>query len=305
MESKKRLLITGGAGYVGSQLALNALKSGFLVSILDTINPNEQDIELLIQNPSIIYFYGNLIDSAVLENCTKNIDFIVHLAGISDGRAGKENPELTKKINIDTLDQLLTISKKAGVKRFIFASTMGVYGNSYKVPLTEDLELKPIDPYSESKAIGEKIVLEANSNSFSTLCLRMAMVYGLSPKMRFDFIVNRLTLDAIQKKTITIMGGSQKRPQIHIDDLCELFLELFIIDEKLFKNQCYNAVGQNPSIEAMIHEIQNQLSGVEINKLPIRENEDSFEMDGNKLIAKTGIIFKRNLKIGIKEIINK
>lgn len=298
----ERLLITGGAGYIGSQLVKHALKSGFFVHVLDSMQPNVVAFDFL-NNPKLTYFTGSLTDEDVLKRCTENVDYVIHLAGVSDGKAGKSDPEKTRKINIDTLDLLLSISKKAGVQRFIFASTMGVYGNEYRIPLTENLELRPIDPYSESKAIGETIVKNANTPFFSTLCLRMAMVYGVSASMRFDFIVNRLTIDALQNRQITIMGGSQKRPQVHIDDLCELFLKFLKMDKNLFDNECYNVVGVNPGINDIIDEIQKQVNGVVIQKLPLRENEDSFEMDGTKLIERTYHQFQRNIITGIKDII--
>ncbi|MBC7525083.1 MAG: SDR family oxidoreductase [Flavobacterium sp.] len=302
MESQKRILITGGAGYIGSQLVKKALQNGLFVHVLDYINPNELSFDFL-NHPKLIYFTGSLTDDQILKKCTENVDYIVHLAGVSDGKAGKLDPEKTRKINIDTLDNLLSISKNAGVKRFIFASTMGVYGNQYKIPLTENMILHPIDPYSESKAVGEDIVRNANTSSFSTVCLRMAMIYGISPNMRFDFILNRLTIDALQKKQLTVMGGTQKRPQIHIDDLCELFLHFFKIEESLFANQCYNVVGENPSVNNMIDEIQKQINNIVIQKLQLRENEDSFEMDGSKLFTQTNYHYQRNIKIGIREII--
>ena len=302
MESQKRLLITGGAGYIGSQLIKNALQSGLFVHVLDSIEPSKLSFDFL-NNPKLTYFTGSLEDEQVLKRCTNKVDYVIHLAGISDGKAGKLDPEKTKKINVDTLNQLLTISRNAGVERFIFASTMGVYGNEYKIPLTENLALRPIDPYSKSKAIGETIVKNANTEIFSTLCLRMAMVYGVSPNMRFDFIVNRLTIDALQKKQLTIMGGLQKRPQVHIDDLCELFIRFLTIDNDLFVNQCYNVVGENPCIDDIINEIQKQTDNVLIQKLPLRENEDSFEMDGSKLISEIHYQYRRNIKIGVKEII--
>jgi nucleoside-diphosphate-sugar epimerase len=302
LQQEKKLLITGGAGYIGSQLVKNALQSNLLINVLDSVEPDYLNFDFL-KHLNINYYAGSLTDETILKRCTENVDYIIHLAGISDGRAGKSNPELTKQINIDTLKKLLVISKGAGVKKFVFASTMGVYGNAYKIPLTEDLPLNPIDPYSESKAIGEQLVQNANTASFATICMRIAMVYGVSDKMKFDFIVNRLTIDALQKKVITIIGGDQKRPQIHIDDLCDLFIESLKMDMKLFDNQCYNVVGQNPSINDIIFDILSQLPKTKIKKLPARKNEDSFEMSGNKLSNLTGYNFKRTIKIGVQEII--
>lgn len=306
MESKHKqtLLITGGAGYIGSVLTRHALHAGFKVNILDSLDGAHAALDSVISNPDVNYFQGNITDNNVIEQSTAGVDFVVHLAGISDGKAGKANPELTKKINVETLEQILQISKNAGVQRFIFASTMGVYGNAYKIPLTENLELKPMDPYSESKALGEEFVKKAATPAFTTTILRMAMVYGISPNMRFDFIVNRLTLDAIEKKQLTIMGGGQQRPQIHIDDLAELFLYALTCDKKLVANACFNAVGENPAIEDITTTLQKLIPDLIIEKLPARANEDSFNMDGNKLLETTAFKYKKNIETGIREMIH-
>jgi nucleoside-diphosphate-sugar epimerase len=303
-QKKQTILITGGAGYVGSVLALEALKIGFKVNILDRLESPNEAIKSFLNYRDVNYFQGNLTEIDKLEQSTKGVDFVIHLAGISDGKAGKANPELTKKINVDTLEQILRISKASGVQKFIFASTMGVYGNGYKIPLTENLVPKPIDPYSESKAIGEEIVMSANDLSFSTTNLRIAMVYGVSPAMRSDFIVNRLTLDAIEKKHLTIMGGLQKRPQIHTSDLSNLFLRLLSLNKKVISGQCYNAVCDNPSINNIITIIKSKMADTQIEVLPARPNEDSFEMDGNKLLKQTGFNYQKSLSDGIQEMMN-
>jgi nucleoside-diphosphate-sugar epimerase len=301
LESEKRqtILITGGAGYIGSVLVHKAVSKGFNVNILDKVED-----ENFHDNQTVKFFSGSITDHKTIEESLSGADFVIHLAGISDARAGKENPELTKKTNIDSLKCLLEISQKAGVKRFLFASTMGVYGNKYSIPLKEDLPLDPIDPYSESKAAGEEIIRSENSDCFTTTSLRLAMVYGYSPSMRYDFIVNRLTLDAIEKKQITIMGGEQKRPQVYIDDLSGIFLEFLLADKSLISDEAYNVVGVNPTIEEISTIIRQKLPDTEIKKLPLRNNEDSFEMDGSKLNTVIKYNQQKSLDKGIESIIS-
>jgi nucleoside-diphosphate-sugar epimerase len=295
-----KILITGGAGYIGSVLARQAISKGFNVNILDHV---EFTGSSNIQN--IRFFKGSIADYKIIERSLDEVDFVIHLAGISDGRAGKKNPELTKKINVDCLKQLLKLSRDAGIERFVFASTMGVYGNKYDMPLTEDLPLAPIDPYSQSKAIGEEIIRNEKSNSFfTTVSLRIAMVYGYSPQMRYDFIVNRLTLDALERRRITITGGKQKRPQVYIEDLSNIFLEILFADKNKINGESFNVVGVNPTIEEISSAVCRNLPETKIEKLSARTNEDSFEVDGGKLSRVIKYVQQKSLDAGIDNIIN-
>jgi nucleoside-diphosphate-sugar epimerase len=302
LEKKKQtILITGGAGYIGSVLVRKAVSKGFNLNVLDQAGADGFGDE---QN--IRFFKGSIADYKTIEKSLDAVDFVIHLAGVSDGRAGKENPELTRKTNVDCLKQLLELSRNAGVKRFVFASTMGVYGNKYDIPLTEDLPLNPIDPYSESKAAGEEIIKSEKSEAFfTTVSLRIAMVYGYSPRMRYDFIVNRLTLDAIEKEQITITGGKQKRPQVYIEDLSNIFLEFLSAGESSVNGESFNVVGVNPAIEEIADAVHRELPETKIEKLPPRENEDSFEMDGGKLKRIIKYAQQETLNAGIEGIISK
>ncbi|MDQ4121027.1 MAG: SDR family oxidoreductase [Acidobacteriota bacterium] len=300
MEKKQTILITGGAGYIGSVLVRRAISKGFHVNVLDQAGGDE-----FADAPLVKFFRGSIADYKTIEESLDAVDYVIHLAGVSDGRAGKENPELTKKTNVDCLKQLVELSQKAKIKRFIFASTMGVYGNKYDIPLTEDLPLNPIDPYSESKALGEEIIKNEKSDGFfTTVSLRIAMVYGYSPRMRYDFIVNRLTLDALEKKQITITGGKQKRPQVYIEDLSNIFLEFLSADESGVNGESFNVVGVNPAIEEIADAVRQKLPETKIEKLSARDNEDSFEVDGGKLKRIIKHAQQKTLDAGIKGIIS-
>ena len=305
LRKQPKVLITGGAGYIGSVLSKLAILSGYDVNILDNLEVTNSVLKKIFVNPRVHYFQGDLANINIIKESTKGVNFVIHLAAISDGRAGKENPELTRKVNIEPINDLLQISKDAGVKRFIFASTMGVYGNEYTIPLHEGLALRPIDPYSESKAIGEELVRNANSEEFLTTSLRIAMVYGVSLNMRYDFILNKLTIDALAKCYINIMGGNQKRPQVHINDLCDLIITFLYFDKKIISGESFNVVGSNPRLIEIAKEIQKQLPLTHIEISPQRPKEDSFEMDGSKLTKQTGFLSSRTLENGIREIITK
>ncbi len=304
LNSPGTLLITGGAGYIGSRLLQRAIDAGYLVHILDSIDPGESLLRDLYLQPGVRFFRGSITDRELLIESTRGVDTIVHLAGVSDGRAGKENPELTRKVNSESIGQLLNISKAAGVKRFVFASTFGVYGNKYNSPLHEGLEINPVDPYSESKATGERAVHEANTDDFCTTSLRIAMVYGLGPKVREDFLVNQLCLTAVSEGSLTIMGGGQKRPQIHVDDLAGLFLSLLQTDREKISGRVFNVVESNPSLSEIVAIIQELLPETQISLLPARPGEDTFEMDGRLLYRQLNFRPATSLKTGIQGLID-
>lgn len=296
-------MVTGGAGYIGSHLVKRAIAAGYFVHVLDSVDPGESPLGALFADPNLRYFRGSLTEPKSLEPCMQDADFVVHLAGISDGRAGKENPELTRQVNSESITHLLTLARQAGVKRFIFASTMGVYGNEYAVPLSENLPLRPVDPYSESKAIGEQHVQEAATDTFCTTSLRIAMVYGVGPKVREDFLANRLCLTAVREGALTIMGGAQRRPHIHIDDLASLFLNLAGESGRATCGGIFNAVESNPSLRELADAIIGILPGTSLNVLPARDGEDSFEMSGALLRDTLGFTPATGLREGLSQII--
>lgn len=297
------LLVTGGAGYIGSHLVARAIDAGYTVHILDSADPEQDALRSLFSHASVRYFQGSITDRETLAESMAGVHAVVHLAGISDGRAGKENPELTRRVNTESMEGLLSVARSSGVHRFVFASTMGVYGNAYATPLHEELPLNPVDPYSESKAVGEEAVRAANTADFCTTSLRIAMVYGVGPKVREDFLVNKLCILAVREGKLSIMGGAQRRPQIHIDDLALLFLQLLQTESSTVCGGTFNAVESNPSLSEIVTLIREILPDMQLDVLPARANEDSFEMDNSLLHQQIGFQPRTDLRAGLQEII--
>jgi nucleoside-diphosphate-sugar epimerase len=301
---QETLLITGATGYIGSQLLKMAVDQGFRVHALDCLDPVGEEMIKLFADPSVHFFNGSITDLSLLQKSMAGVDYMVHLAGVTDGRAGKDNPELTRQLNVDAMGQILLIAKTSGIKRFLFASTMGVYGNQYKTLLHEGLPVMPADPYSASKAAGEELVAAANTDGFSTTSLRIAMVYGIGPKVREDFLVNNLCIKAVKEEKLMIIGGEQRRPQIHVDDVATLFLNLLEKDRNVVGGAVYNAVSSNPSVLELVDIIKELLPDTEVERQPARKEEDSFEMDGSLLYQQTGLKPASSLKDGLQEVIN-
>jgi nucleoside-diphosphate-sugar epimerase len=291
-----KILITGGAGYIGSCLIQKALDQNYFVNVLDSS-------ELIINDPRVSFFRGSIEDKNLLQTSLVGVDIVYHLAGVSDGRQGKLNPELTKKINSDSIDLILELAKHAGVRKFFFASTFGVYGNQYDIPLTEDLSPNPIDPYSISKAICEERIFAINSDVFNTYIFRIAMVYGVGPKIRLDFLVNNLCEQAIKNGKLNIIGGDQQRPQVNVNDVCDLFLRI-IKEDKNLDGQVFNVIESNPSIKEISDIIKKILPNTILHFEPLVQNQDSFVMNGLKLQKLIDFEYTTNLEAGITDLIN-
>jgi len=257
----------------------------------------------VINGKLVSSFEGDIRDTELIKRACENVDTIIHLAGISDGNMGKINPEKTKDINFNSLENIILTAKQSGVKKFSFASTFGVYGNQYKQILTEDLKPKPVDPYSESKLQCENLLQSYSDKYFETCSLRSAMVFGLSPNFREEFLVNKLTKIAFETEELTIIGGFQKRPQIHVNDLTDAFIKLVEATHIKTKAPFYNIVSSNPSLIEIVEKIKLALPKTKVTFLKARPNEDSFEMDDYSYREMFGNYKAISIELGIKELL--
>ncbi len=292
-----KVLVTGAFGYIGSLLTLKLLNAGYHVIALDNKIIN---LEYYRGFNNLEIINGDLTDKSILINCLYQTDSIIHLAAVSDGRIGRKNPNYTNILNVKALELLIDLSLKYKVSQFIFASTFGVYGNKYNTELCEELKVNPIEPYSLSKALGEEMISNVNSNDFKFTILRIAMVHGLSIFTRLDFLVNTLVYNSLIMNHLKIKGGYQKRPQIHINDLCEVFIEILTKNSVQYSNQIFNVVSENPSLKEIATNIKNQIPNLKVDYFKLLKNEDSFTMNGDKLVN----ILKKPYKFKIKDTIH-
>src|ERR1035437_2181409 len=214
----EKIFITGGAGYVGSVLVPKLLSKGYEVTVLDLMIYGE-DVLPVHQNLNSIK--GDIRDQKLLKEIIPGHDAVIHLACISNDPSFELNPHLGKSINLDAFEPLVDISKQSGVKRFIYASSSSVYGIKEESNVHEGMKLEPLTDYSIFKAACEQILEKYRSNDFTTLTIRPATVCGYSPRLRLDLTVNILTNLAVNKGEITVFGGEQKRPNIHIEDMTD------------------------------------------------------------------------------------
>ena len=222
MSDIKKVLVTGGGGYVGSSLIPKLLEANFEINVLDLMIYGET----LPKNPKLKIFKGDLRNIELVRKSLKGCDAVIHLACISNDPSFELDKKLGKEINLDAFRPLVEEAKKAGIKRFIYASSSSVYGLKKEKNVNEEMSLEPLTDYSRFKADCEKILKEYKSENFITTIIRPATVCGFSPRQRLDLVVNILTNLAYNNRQITIFGGPQMRPNIHIEDMTDLYLTL-------------------------------------------------------------------------------
>lgn len=284
------ILITGGCGYVGSELVNKLLSKGHNITVIDTQwfgNPlkkhkNLKNLKIDIRN----------IDKIDL----KKIDAIYHLAGIANDPGVELNETLSWNINVLATKQLIEKAVKNKVKKFIYASSGSVYGIKKEKKVTEELSLVPISIYNKTKMIAEDVILSFK-NKIKIFNIRPATVCGLSARMRFDVSVNMLTAQAIQKKKITVFGGKQVRPNIHLKDLVNLYI--FLLEKKI-PTGTYNAGFENMSIISLAKKISKKTNS----KIIIKKSNDprSYRLSSDKIL-RTGFKPRYNVLIAINEIV--
>ncbi|MDA2934636.1 SDR family oxidoreductase [Acidobacteria bacterium AH-259-D05] len=248
VKSVPQLLVTGGAGYVGAVLVRRLLDNGYRLRVLDLYMFGEHVLDGVRDHPNLKQIKGDIRDQAVLKHVLRGCDAVIHLACISNDPSFELNPALSRFINYEAFSPLVRISKESGVRRFIYVSTCSVYGVSDAENVTEDHPLVPITDYNKYKGLCEPILLEHQSPDFTTVVIRPATVCGYSPRQRLDLTVNILTNHAVNLGRITVFGGKQMRPNIHIDDLADLYLMLLEMPDELIAGKIYNAGCQNYTI---------------------------------------------------------
>jgi nucleoside-diphosphate-sugar epimerase len=287
-----KIFVTGGCGYKGHVLVPKLLNRGYDVVVLDTTWFGN----FLVPHPNLQVIKGDVRDINAIN--LDSIDGIIHLSSIANDPCGDLDPKLTWEVSALATMQLADKARRKGVKRFIYASSGSVYGIKDELQVTEDLELKPISEYNKTKMVGERVLL-SYSEDMAVQIVRPATVCGVSPRMRLDVSVNMLTMQALSKGKITVFGGAQTRPNIHIDDITDVYLHLIDHPEV---TGVYNAGFENISI-LDIAKIVTKHVPVEI---VVTESNDprSYRVNSDKLLA-TGYKPKKSVEDAVTEIIAK
>jgi len=294
-----RILVTGGAGYVGSKLTVDLANQGHEVIIYDTCFFGKEHIE---ENKNIKLIIGDIRDKIKFENAVGGCETVIHLACISNDPSFELNPNLGKSINLDAFEPLVKISKQKKVKRFVYASSSSVYGIKKVKNVTESMKLLPLTDYSKYKAKCEKILNKHGSDNFIVTTIRPATVCGYSFRQRLDVVVNILSNLAYHKRSITVFGGTQLRPNIHIKDMVNAYLKVIIAPKEKINFEIFNVGGKNQSVKELAKDVKSVI-GKDVKLVKIKSNDKrSYHISSKKIYKILGFKTQYTVKDAAKDL---
>jgi nucleoside-diphosphate-sugar epimerase len=298
-----RVLVTGGAGYVGSVLVPLLLENDYKVTVLDLYIHGDDVLDAVKDHPNLQEVRGDIRNRELLKKVTSECDAVIHLACISNDPSFDLDPELGKSINYDAFEDLVDIARDNGVSRFIYASSSSVYGVREEKDVTEELPLKPLTDYSKYKALCEDILLRKRAPGFTVLILRPATVCGYSPRLRLDLTVNILTNHAVNAGVIKVFGGQQMRPNIHIDDVADLYLQSLRWSDVQIDGKVFNAGYENKPV-AEIAQVVKSIVGHETSVVTVPTDDmRSYHISSDKIKQQLGFAPKRTIDDAVKDLV--
>jgi len=302
MEPIKQVLVTGGAGYVGAVLVPKLLDKGYRVKVLDLYIYGENVLDAVKDNPKLEQIRGDIRDRELLGKVIPGCDAVIHLACISNDPSFELDPELGKSINYDAFLDLVDVSKRSKVKRFIYASTSSVYGIKDEKNVTEDLPLEPVTDYSKYKVMCEEVLLREREPGFVTLILRPATVCGYSPRLRLDLAVNILTNHAVNNRKITAFGGQQMRPNIHIEDVTDLYVKALEWPDEAIDGKIFNVGYENHKIIEIAEKVRDVVGkDVEVVTTPT-DDIRSYHISSEKIKNELGFVSQHGIEDAVRDL---
>lgn len=288
---------------MGSVLVPKLIEKGYKVKVLDWYIYGN-DVLTGVKNKNLLQeIKGDIRDVQLVKKELQGIDAVIHLACISNDPSFELDPALGKSINYDATYKLVEEAKKAGVSRFIYASSSSVYGVKKEMEVTEDLPLEPLTDYSKYKVLCEKYLLEKATDDFCVLILRPATVCGYSPRLRLDLTVNILTIGALVNKRMTIFGGSQLRPNIHIDDMADIYKKALEYPDSKICGKVFNVGYQNYTLVEIARMIKKTLGddSIKIEILPSKDPR-SYKISSGKIDKELGFRPQKGIEQAIKDL---
>lgn len=287
-----RVLLTGGSGYLGSLLTRKLLQKGYSVRILDNFLFGRASLSGIDKNKKLEIMEGDIRDLSIVSKSLKNIDTVVHLASIVGTQSAELDPKTSIEINYLATRNLADLCKLYKIKQFVFASTCSVYGVQPNKLISENSDVNPLDSYGQSKFQSERAILQ--SYDYPTI-LRLGTLFGASNRMRFDLAVNLFLAQAINKEKLTVFGGNQWRPFLHVADAAEAFS--YVVDKSM--EGVYNVLWKNLTINQIAKDVAKAIpSKIDLSK-DIVDKRD-YKVSGDKM-KKMGLKLNKDIKFASKE----
>ncbi len=302
----KNVLVTGGAGYIGSSLVPQLLAKGHNVTVFDMMFFGDDFLPK--ENPALKCVKGDIRNTEQLRAELDGIDAVVNMACISNDASFELDENLSTSINLDAFEPMVKAAKDAGVKRFIYASSSSVYGVSESPDVTEDHPLVPLTLYNKYKGMCEPQLKAHTDDNFVGVIFRPATVCGYAPRQRLDLSVNILTNHAITNGKITVFGGDQMRPNLHIQDYCDLVFTLLEAEDEKIANEVFNCGFQNMSIrdladlvKAVVEQEFPDKGDIEIVTTPSDDNR-SYHINSDKVTRVLGFKPSHSIEEAIRDL---
>ncbi len=304
MNELKSILVTGGAGYIGSVLTHKLVELGYNVRIIDSLIYGKDGISDLISKNSVELIEKDIRDEKTLNEAVKEIDCVIHLAAIVGDPLCKKIPVAAKQINEDATKKLVTISKEHGVKRFIFASTCSNYGSASTI-VDENSPIQSLSLYSTTKVNSENFILNTKNSSFEPCILRFATAHGLSPRMRFDLLLQEFLRDAILDKKIRIYGPNFWRPLAHVDDISNACIAALKSPSDIISGEIYNVghTRENYTKKMLAEIIQEFVPSTEIEIIESKKDLRTYKVSFDKIKNNLKFISKKTIRDSISDIL--
>ncbi|MCX7877171.1 MAG: SDR family oxidoreductase [Ignavibacteria bacterium] len=304
---KRKILVIGGGGYLGIVLVRKLLELGYKVRVLDSFIYGSRAISCL-SSPLLEIVKGDITHAEVVTKAINNSDAVIHLAAVVGDPAAKARPELTINTNYIASLSIASACKLSGINKFIYASTCSVYGIGDEI-LDEDSPLNPVSLYAKTKISSEKGIMSIANGEFCPTIMRMSTLYGYSPRMRFDLVVNTMTMTAFTEGVIKVFGGNQWRPLLSLSDAADAYIKILEADISVIGGKIYNVGSekQNYRISQVAEQVAGAIEELTGKKVSIRTEKDNqdvrdYKVSFERIRRDTGFEAKTSINEAVKEI---
>jgi nucleoside-diphosphate-sugar epimerase len=301
-----KVLVTGGAGYLGAVLSLSLIEQGHHVRILDNLKYGGRSLLAVFGHPRLDLMVGDVRDSSTVERAVEHVDAVVHLAAIVGDPACARDPEAARAINERASLQLIRSAQEAGASRFVFASTCSNYGRMADTSLlaSEEHELRPLSLYAETKVAVERELLQHRVSTMATTVLRFATLFGVAPRMRFDLTVNQFVMEMLVHRRLVVYGERFWRPYVHVRDAASAITTVLNAPVDLVKSQVFNVGHTDENYRKMdlVDMIGRRVPGATVEFVSVADDPRDYKVSFERIRSTLSFTPMRRVSDGIEEV---